>query len=91
MILICRCSKISKKFFRELLFDAPCKGLFTTTINCDCATQVFTTCDATSIRLRPRNWHVSFFAVYYIQGAWGDENIFAVLYVTLLWALHIVI
>jgi len=29
--------------------------------------------------------------MYYIQGAWGDENIFAVLYVTLLWALHIVI
>ena len=32
--------------------------------------------------------------LYYIHGAWGDENIFAVLYclcVSLLWALHIVI
>jgi len=28
---------------------------------------------------------------YYIHGPLGDENIFAVLYVTLLWALHIVI
>jgi len=29
--------------------------------------------------------------VYYIHGLWGDDNIFAVLCVTLLWALHIVI
>jgi len=29
--------------------------------------------------------------LYYIQGAWGDEIIFAVLCVTLLWALHSVI
>jgi len=28
---------------------------------------------------------------YYIHGPLGDENIFAVLHVTLLWALHIVI
>jgi len=28
---------------------------------------------------------------YYIHGPLDDENIFAVLYVTLLWALHIVI
>ena len=29
--------------------------------------------------------------LYYIHGPWGDENISAVLCVTLLWALHIVI